>query len=334
MKEVAMPVALLCLLVGLWGCFAWAQQTPIPQGPAEKEEEIPPIRVLVEEATVPFIVADSKNRFITDLNKEDFQVFEEKRPQEILSFSRETDVPLRIGLLIDTSNSIRDRFVFEQEAAADFLRALLRPGRYKAFLASFDTMAELVQDFTDDLGKLFESIQTLRPGGGTALYDAIYYGARDRLLEEAPPTSDFRRTMVVLSDGEDNQSRFSRLQALEMAQRAEITIYTISTNIRGLRMPGDKVLQEFAEETGGRYFQPFRWEDLNTAFQEIDAELRSQYSISYRPTTPRDGRYHNIEIVPRTKGLRVRARRGYYATQPPGKVPSEDAIQGSARTTP
>ncbi|MBI4464133.1 MAG: VWA domain-containing protein [Acidobacteria bacterium] len=329
-----MPVIFLCLWLGFGSASVWAQQTPSSQGPVEREEGTPPIRVLVEEATVPFIVSDSKNRFITDLGKEDFQVFEEKQPQTIRSFSKETDVPLRMGLLIDTSNSIRDRFVFEQEAAADFLRALLRPGKDKAFLASFDTMAELVQDFTDDLGKLVEAIQILRTGGGTALYDAIYYGARDRLLEEAPPTSEFRRALVVLSDGEDNQSRFSRLQALEMAQRAEITIYSISTNIRGLRMPGDKVLQEFAEETGGRYFQPFRWEDLNTAFQEIDAELRSQYSLSYRPTTPRDGHYHAIEIVPRKKGLRVRARRGYYATQPPGMVPSNSAVQGSTPTTP
>ncbi|MBI4459381.1 MAG: VWA domain-containing protein [Acidobacteria bacterium] len=300
----------------------------------EKQEEVPPIRVLVEEASVPFIVTDGKGRYITDLNKEDFQVFEEKKPQEILSFSRETDVPLRIGLLIDTSNSVRGRFEFEQQAAADFLRALLRPGRDRAFLASFDSMAELVQDFTDDVDKLVEAIQGLRVGGGTALYDAIYYGSRDRLLEEAPPTSEFRRTMVVLSDGEDNQSRFSRLQALEMAQRAEVTIYTISTNIRGLRMPGDKVLQEFAEETGGRYFQPSRWEDLNSAFQEIDAELRSQYTLSFRPTTPRDGRYHQIEIIPRTKGLRVRARRGYYATSPPGKIQSENATEGSSTPAP
>ncbi|HLA41252.1 MAG TPA: VWA domain-containing protein, partial [Candidatus Glassbacteria bacterium] len=249
--------------------------------------------------------------------------------------TRETDVPLRIGLLIDTSSSIRDRFGFEQRTAADFLRSLLRAGKDKAFLGSFDSMAELVQDFTDDLDKLVGAIESLRPGGGTTLYDAIYYGARDRLLEEAPLSSNFRRALVVLSDGEDNQSRFSRLQTLEIAQRAEVIIYTITTNIRGIRMPGDKVLQQFAEETGGRFFQPVSWEDLDDAFREINTELRSQYSISYRPNTARDGRYHEIEIVPQKKGLRVRARRGYYATQPPGLIPPEaPAGAGESARTP
>lgn len=277
---------------------------------------MPPIRVLVEEVTVPFIVVDGRNRYVTNLEKEDFQVMEEKRPQQIISFVRENNLPLRLGLLIDTSNSVRDRFVFEQEAASDFLRTMLRPGQDKAFLASFDTMAELVQDFTDQVEELVDGINRLRPGGGTALYDAIYYGARDRLLEEAPVSSNYRRAMILLSDGEDNQSRFSRQQALEMARRAEVTIYAISTNIRGLRMPGDKVLREFSEETGGSYFQPTRWEDLDSAFLEIENELRSQYSLSYRPTAPRDGRYHSIEILPGKKGLKVRARLGYFANIP------------------
>ena len=114
-----------------------------------------------------------------------------------------------------------------------------------------------------------------------------------------------------------------------MAQRAEVIIYTISTNIKGTRMPGDKVLQEFAEETGGRYFQPFTWEDLNEAFQAISQELRSQYSISYHPTTPRDGKYHEIEIRSLKTGLQVRARRGYFATAAPAESSSES--QGSAK---
>ncbi|OFW22444.1 MAG: hypothetical protein A3H27_13850 [Acidobacteria bacterium RIFCSPLOWO2_02_FULL_59_13] len=305
------------------GVAAAAPPAARAQEPSSSQQDAPPIRVLVEEVNVPFIVTDNRNRFITNLTKEDFQIFEEKRRQEILSFSRETDLPLRIGLLIDTSNSIRDRFAFEQRAAADFLGVLLRPSKDKAFLGSFDSMAELVLDFTDDLGQLVGAIDALRPGGGTALYDAIYYGARDRLLDEAPLTTNTRRALVVLSDGEDNSSRHTRQQALELAQRAEVIVYTISTNIRGLQMPGDKILQLFSEETGGRFFQPFNWEDLDDAFQEINAELRSQYSISYRPDTPRDGQYHTVEIVPQTKGLKVRARRGYYATLPPGKMPPD-----------
>src|SRR3990172_7415007 len=172
-----MPTAILAtLLLAVCAVTSSAQQTrPSQPGPSDKEGQGPPIRVLVEEVTVPFIVTDNKNRLITNLNKEDFQVVEEKEPQQVTGFARETDVPLSIGLLIDTSNSIRDRFAFEQRAAADFLRALLRPGKDRAFLASFDSMAELVQDFTDDVGKLVDAIESLRPGGGTALYDAIYY---------------------------------------------------------------------------------------------------------------------------------------------------------------
>ena len=321
-----MRTTLLSILI-LWTVLgtASAQEPGGSPAPAGKEDQGPPIRVLVEEVNVQVTVSDNRNHLVTDLNRDDFQILEEKKPQPITAFSRETDVPLRIGLLIDTSNSIRDRFEFEQRASADFLRALLRPGRDKAFLASFDSIPELVLDFTDDLDKLVPAIQSLRPGGGTSLYDAVYSGARDKLLEEAPPSGNFRRSLVVVSDGEDNQSRHSRLQALEMAQRAEVTIYTISTNLRGLQMPGDRTLREFADETGGRYFQPLNKEDLASAFQQINADLRSQYSLSYRPSTPRDGRYHQIEIIAQGKGLRVRSRRGYYATHPLGALPPESS---------
>ena len=298
-----------------------AQQAPPAQESEVQESEGPPIRVVVEEVTVPFIVTDNRNRIITGLKQEDFKVFEEKQEQNISAFVQETGVPLRIGLMVDTSNSIRDRFAFEQRAAADFLRSLLRPEEDRAFLASFDSMTELVRDFTGDLDELVAGIESLRAGGGTALYDAIFYGSRDRLLEGAPDLGSYRRAMVVLSDGEDNQSRYSRLQALEVAQRAEVIIYTISTNIRGVRMPGDRVLRQFAEETGGRFFQPFSRGDLDTAFEAINTELRSQYSISYQPSSPRDGKYHEIEIEPQRRGLRVRARKGYFATEPPGFIP-------------
>lgn len=306
---------------------ALAQQ-PGPAPSAPEQGDGPPIRVLVEEVTIPFIVTDGHNRLITNLAKEDFEVIEDKQPQMVTSFARETDVPLRIGLLVDTSNSIRDRLDFEQRAGAEFLRNVLRPGKDKAMLGSFDSMAELVQDFTDDLDKLVGAMQTIRAGGGTALYDAIYYASRDRLMQEAPLSSSFRRALVVLSDGEDNQSRYSRQQTLEMARRAEVIIYTVSTNIRGTRMPGDKVLTEFTNETGGRYIQPQSWEDLGEAFDSISMELRSQYSISFRPSTPRDGKYHEIEIVSKQNGLKVRARRGYFATQPLGALPPAVAPAG------
>jgi Ca-activated chloride channel family protein len=306
---------------------ALAQQQALPDE-ADGQQEEPIFGVVVEEVTVPFIVTDNRDRLITNLTVEDFEVLENKQRQEIRNFARETDVPLRIALLVDTSSSIRDRLDFEQRAAADFLRSILRPGKDKALLGSFDSMAELLQDFTDDLDRLVGAIQMMRAGGGTALYDAIYYASRDHMIAEAPLNSNFRRALVILSDGEDNQSRFSRLQTLEMARRAEVLIYTISTNIRGTRMPGDRVLQQFSEETGGRYIQPASWNDLDEAFQAINEELRSQYTISFRPTTPRDGKYHEIEIVPKQRGLKVRARRGYFATQPLGALPTAESPAG------
>jgi Ca-activated chloride channel family protein len=323
---------LLLLTLGMLAGTAAAQQPAAP--PTEPEQTGgPPIRVYVEEVTIPFTATDSKNRLITNLAQEDFQVLEDKVPQTVTSFARETDIPLRVGLLVDTSNSIRDRLDFEQRAGAEFLRNVIRPGRDKALLGSFDSMAELLQDFTDDLDKLMKGIEVMRAGGGTALYDAIYYTSRDRMLQEAPLTSAFRRALVVLSDGEDNQSRFSRLQTLEMARRAEVMIFTVSTNIRGTSMPGDKTLKEFADETGGRYIQPFTWNDLDEAFDSINTELRSQYSISFRPTTPRDGKYHEIEIVTKAKGVKVRARRGYFATSPPGALPPPEAPAGDSTSS-
>jgi VWFA-related protein len=295
----------------LFGTLALPSPAQQPEQPADET----PIRVTVEEVSVPFIVSDNRNRMVTDLTRDDFIVKEDGVPQPILGFATESDVPLRLGLLVDTSNSIRDRLEFEQKAAIDFFSSVLVKGRDKAMLGSFDSMAELLQDFTDDLDKLNAAVNALRAGGGTALYDAVYYSTRDRLLVEAPPASRFRRALVILSDGEDNQSRFSRAQVMELARRSEVIIYAISTNVRGVKMPGDKVLQEFAEETGGRYFQPATWDDMDDAFFSIATELRSQYLLSFNPTTPRDGKYHEIDIaIKNRRGVKVRARRGYIAS--------------------
>jgi VWFA-related protein len=178
---------------------------------------------------------------------------------------------------------------------------------------SFDTAAELVIDYTRDPDKLAHGVRSLRPGGGTALYDAVYFACRDKLPEETPP-EQFRRALVVLSDGDDNQSRVSREQALEMAHKAEAVIFTISTNRSGARMDGDQVLKRFSEQTGGLSFQPFQASDLGQSFENIANELRHQYFLLYAPTPfVADGRFHEVEIKTMAKDLRVRARRGYYA---------------------
>src|SRR5581483_4040428 len=193
---------------------------------ARNAEKSPPsdssrITVDVSRVNMLYTVSDKKGRFVTDLKKDDFEVFESKKPQTIVEFASETDLPLRLAILIDTSNSIRERFHFQQEAATRFVDGVIRPHQDKAAIVSFDTSAELVSDLSDNTEKLDKAIQDLRPGGGTALYDAIYFASRDKLMQDQPRTK-FRRAMVILSDGEDNNSRYTRDQALEMAQKADV----------------------------------------------------------------------------------------------------------------
>jgi len=272
------------------------------------------IQVRVELVNVLATVTDKKNRLITDLTKDDFRVFEDGRPQEIRFFSRETDLPLRIGILIDTSNSVRDRLHFEQEAAIDFLNAVLRPGKDLAFVVAFDVEPVVIQDYTDDMEKLSAAIQGLQAGGVTSLFDAVFSACKDKLYVFPPPEPYLRRVMIIISDGQDNQSVHTREEALSMAQRAEVTIYTISTNRSGAEGKGDKVLSRLAEVTGGHAFVPFEPSDLASNFQEIARELRSQYSLAYVSTNPaHDGTFRKISIQPVSKNFQVRSKDGYWA---------------------
>ncbi len=292
-----------------------AAQQPVAQKPvAVAEDSDTRIKVDVTRVNVLFTVTDKKGRFITDLGKDDFLVTENKKPQVIQEFTAETDLPLRIAILIDTSNSIRDRFKFEQEAAVEFINSVIRPKEDRAMVVSFDTSAELVSDLVDDPEKLAKAIRNLRPGGGTSLYDAIYFACRDRLQQDQP-RHKFRRAVIIVSDGDDNQSRVTRDQALEMAQKADSVIYAISTNISRIEGDGDKVLRYLTTETGGQAFFPFKVQDLAQDFENIANELRRQYNIFYRPEPLKaDGLYHAINVkVTGRKDLIVRARKGYYA---------------------
>ena len=283
--------------------------------PNPSEETAPTIFRTVNEVNVVFTVTDKHGRYVKDLKKNDFKVLDDTRPaDEIRSFHNETDLPLQVGLLVDASNSVRDRFKFEQESAIEFLNQTIRPHYDKAFVVGFDATPELTQDFTDSTEALSRGVRVLRPGGGTALYDAIYYACRDKLLK-AQQSGPVRRAIILLSDGDDNQSHVSREEAIEMAQRAEVIVYTISTNLIGSRSKGDKILERIAVATGGRAFFPFQITDVANAFAEIQDELRSQYALSYKPADLKaDGRYHSIEILAQNhKNLRVRSRRGYYA---------------------
>ena len=270
----------------------------------------------VDEVNVLFIATDKHGKFVRDLNQGDFTILDDhKPPQSILNFRRETDLPLHMGLLIDVSGSVHSRFDFEQNAAISFLQHSVRVGFDKAFVVGFNKQSQLTQDFTDNVQLLSDGIHRLQDGGGTALYDAIYRACKDKFLKDRPdhPT---RKAIVVVSDGEDNQSDFSRAQAIEMAQRAEVIIYAISTDDSGLILRGDKVLEQLAEATGGRAFFPFKMKDITHSFAAIEDELRSQYVVSYKPADfDADGRYRSIEISALKKDLQVRARKGYFAPQ-------------------
>jgi VWFA-related protein len=286
-----------------------------PGSGGDVDETLTVIRKRVDEVNVVFTVTDKRDHFVKDLTQNDFRVIDDNKPAlSIRSFSRETNLPLRVGLLIDASNSVRDRFKFEQEAAIEFLNQIIRPRYDKAFVIGFDTTPEVTQDFTDDAEKLSHGVRMLRAGGGTAMYDAIYYACRDKLMQADKGQLATRRAIILLSDGEDNQSRVSREEAVEMAQRAEVIIYAISTNTSGVKLRGDKVLEYFAEQTGGKAFFPFKMEDVANGFTEISDELRSQYAISYKPADfVADGKYRKIEILAENKKYHVRARKGYFA---------------------
>ena len=297
------------------GNSAPAGQDAKPSDPNATGDTTPTFRSTTNEVNVVFTVTDKHGRRITDLKQADFRVIDDnKPPEELRSFHAETNLPLQVGLLIDASNSVRDRFKFEQESAIEFLNQTVHPRYDRAFVVGFDATPEVTQDFTDNTELLAHGVHELRPGGGTALYDAVYFACRDKLLK-APKGTPVRRAIILLSDGDDNLSHVTREEAIEMAQRAEAIIYTISTNVSGTKGAGDKVLERIADATGGRAFFPFQIRDVANAFAEIQEELRSQYAVSYKPANFKaDGHYRTIEIVANDrKNFRVRARRGYYA---------------------
>ena len=292
-----------------------AQQGPATDQSSTAADEVARFKIGTNEVNVVFTVTDKHGRHITDLKQNDFRVIDDnKPPEEVRSFHAETNLPLQVGLLIDASNSVRDRFKFEQESAVEFLNQTVRRRYDKAFVVGFDATPEVTQDFTDNTEALAHGVHELRPGGGTALYDALYFACRDKLLK-SPQGTPSRRAIILLSDGEDNLSHVTREEAIEMAQRAEAIVYTISTNVSGTKGQGDKVLERIADATGGRPFFPFQIRDVANAFAEIQNELRSQYAISYKPADlRRDGHYRTIEIVANDrKNFRVRARRGWYS---------------------
>jgi VWFA-related protein len=291
-----------------------ASSTP-PSGPDDQRQDpVLTIRKRVDEVNLLFIATDKHGKFVRNLNENDFTILDDhKPPQSIVNFRRETDLPLHLGLLIDTSGSVRSRFDFEQDAAISFLQQTVRANFDQALVMGFSSQATITQDFTDNVGLLANGVRRLHNGGGTALFDAIYHVCHDKLYR-SHDDRPVRRAIIVVSDGEDNQSQHSEAEAIAMAQRAEVIIYAISTDDSGLILRGDWVLDQIAEATGGRAFFPYKEKDVKNSFAAIEDELRSQYIISYHPADfEADGRYRPIEMTALKKDLQLRARKGYYA---------------------
>ncbi len=310
------------------------------------DESLLILRTTVSEVHLFFTVTDKRGRYIRGLKQDDFKILDDRKPpQEILSFHSETDLPMQVGLLIDTSQSVRDRFKFEQEAAIEFLSQTIRPQydqsfvigfnlkpevtqdftadrdklvagirpKYdQSFVVGFNLTPEVTQDFTADRDKLVAGIHKLQPGNLTAVYDALYYACRDKLLTHAQ-AGPVRRAIILLSDGNDNSSKVTRERAIEISQRAEVAVYTISTNLSSSGGKGRQNLERIADATGGRSYAPRQITEVAEAFASIQEELRSQYALSYKPDAFKlDDHYRTIEVQAHNqKGLRIRSRKGY-----------------------
>lgn len=297
------------------------------------EPEPPTIRVDVELVNVLFSVRDKRGALISTLTKDDFEVYEDGKLQQIRSFTRETDLPLTIGLLVDVSRSQENLIETERRAAGQFLKQVLRP-KDMAFLISFGSEAELLQDFTNSVRLLHAGLEHLRvnsgvgglhPGPvpnagqprGTILFDAVYLAATEKLQREVG-----RKAIVLITDGVDQGSRVKLRDAIEAAHKADAIIYSIYyvdwSAYGGFGGPGDGDLRRMSEETGGRLYKVDRKNPLEKIFDELQQELRSQYSLAYSPSNAvKDGSFRRLEIRAKNKDLRVQARKGYYATAAP-----------------
>jgi len=272
------------------------------------------IPLTVNEVSLIFTVTDGHGRYIPNLSQTDFALLDDqKAPQKVNWFRQQINLPLRVGLVIDTSSSIRSRFQFEQQSAVEFLLQVLKAKNDRAFVMGFDVTPTVVQDWTRDLDALETSVKRLRPGGGTALFDAVYTACRDKLLSERGP-EPVRKAMILISDGDDDQSRVYLSEAIKECQRAETIIYGISTNWTPSRGPGDKVMTSLSEETGGEAFFPPNVEDMATSFSNVESELRSQYALNYTPADFKtDGSFRTIYLYCYDRRYKVHARKGYFA---------------------
>ncbi len=273
-------------------------------------------KVQVNEVNLIFAVTDKHGRFVTGLKQENFGLLDNgKPPVAVVGFRQQTNLPLRVGVMVDTSSSIRSRFQFEQDSAVEFfLQTMHRNDR--AFVEGFDIQTNLAQDFTNSVDALNQGIRKLRPGGGTALYDSLYKTCRDQMLTLRDDLA-VRKVLILLSDGDDNYSRAELSDAIKMCQRSETIVETISTNLSPTKDKGDQTLQVISDATGGQAFFPNKLEDVATGFRNIEQELRSQYSLQYRPANlVNNGAFRTIYLQALDPRYKVRASKGYFAPRP------------------
>lgn len=297
-----MPLSLLALV------FLPSSLEAFQSGAPLKDQGV--IRREVNRVNVLVTATDKKGRFVTDLAKDDFKIFEDGRPQVITNFSKQTDLPLNIALLIDTSSSVAVKLPFEKDAATDFIHNVMREND-KALLVEFDTGVTLLQDLTSKPNEISRQIAKLRPGGGTSLYDAICLVASQKLKNLSG-----RKVIVLLSDGADIDSKATLAETLEKLRESDTTVYTISTSGYGVggEIQGDKALRTLAEETGGQIYFPYSASQMTQHFSNINQELRSQYNIAYESQGKmlKSG-FRSIKVRVNRDNIQLRHRKGYVA---------------------
>jgi VWFA-related protein len=272
------------------------------------------LKVPVTEVDLVFTVTDKNGKFITGLQSQDFGLLDDgRKPEQVFRFQQQTSLPLRVGIMLDTSSSIRQRFQFEQDSAITFLLQVLHRND-RAFVEGFDVQMDVEQGFTNNIDLLNQGIRKLRPGGGTALYDALYSTCKDQMLT-LRDSGPVRKAIVLVSDGVDNYSHAEEDDAIKECQRADTIVYAISTDISPTKdKQGMDTLHKIAETTGGRAFFPVKIEDVAEDFNSIEEELRSQYLLVYRPANfKQDGSFRTIYLQANDPRYHVRAHTGYFA---------------------
>lgn len=296
-------------------------QAPTPQAPApqagdqQADAGVPTFKLPVNEVNLIFTVTDRHGHYVSNLQQSDFALLDDqKAPARVNSFHQQINLPMRVGIVIDASTSIRTRFQFEQQSATAFLLDVLKAKSDRAFVMGFDVTPTVTADWTNNVDALETGVNRLRPGGGTALFDAVYTACRDKMLDVSRGQEPVRKAIVLLSDGDDNQSRVRPDEVIKECERAETIIYAISTNWTPSRGKGDKVLTDMAESTGGQVFFPPSVEEMSTSFKQIEEELRSQYALVYTPADFKDdGSFRPIYLYCNDRKYLVRAKKGYFA---------------------